>query len=144
MKYLFAVCTAVLIFAVVASAETQDREKGASVAALKAVIHVNFGEPKRQEQALANIENILKEVPKAEFEVVCHGDGLSLLEKNQAKHSDKVQALMKQGVRFVACENTMKKKSLDNDDLMAGTSTVPSGAVEVIRKQNEGYGYFKP
>ena len=51
---------------------------------------------------------------------------------------------MKQGVLFVACENTMKKKAIENDPLASGVSTVPSGAVEVLRKQQEGYGYFRP
>jgi intracellular sulfur oxidation DsrE/DsrF family protein len=55
-----------------------------------------------------------------------------------------VQALIKKSVRFVAFENTMKKKSLAKDDLVGGSTTVPSGAVEVIRKQSEGYGYFRP
>jgi len=110
---------------------------------LKAVVHVNFGDPERQKHGLNNIENILKEVGDAQIQVVCHGEGISLVEK-KAKLADSVQSLMKQGVRFVACENTMKKKSLSKDDLVAGTTTVPSGAVEVIRKQGEGYAYFRP
>lgn len=28
--------------------------------------------------------------------------------------------------------------------LLAGVTPVPSGAVEVLRKQHEGYAYFKP
>jgi intracellular sulfur oxidation DsrE/DsrF family protein len=51
---------------------------------------------------------------------------------------------MGKGVVFEACENTMKKKSLSKEDLLPGTKTVPSGAVEIIRKQSAGYSYFKP
>ena len=51
---------------------------------------------------------------------------------------------MKQRVRFTACENTMKKKSIAKEDLSPGVATVPSGAVEVLGKQQDGYGYFKP
>lgn len=111
---------------------------------LKAVIHVNFGDAERQKHGLNNIENLLKEASDAQIEVVCHGEGITLVERKQAKHTDLVQALLKKGVRFVACENTMQKKSLEKDDLVIGTATVPSGAVEVIRKQSEGYGYFRP
>ena len=111
---------------------------------LKAVIHVNFGDTERQEKGLENIKNILLEVEDAQIEVVCHGEGIILVVKKQAKHSELVQALMKKGVRFVACENTMKKKSLNKEDLVTGTTTVTSGAVEVIRKQSQGYGYFRP
>ncbi|MGV3484146.1 MAG: DsrE family protein [Planctomycetaceae bacterium] len=111
---------------------------------LKAVIHVNFADPARHEAGMNNIENILKDVSDAEIEVVCHSEGLTLLTKKRSGQTEMVSALMKRGVRFVACENTMRKKSLTKDDLIEGTLTVPSGAVEVLRKQSQGYGYFRP
>jgi len=111
---------------------------------LKAVIHVNFADPERQEDALGNIENILKAVPTAQIEVVCHGKGINLVVTKQSKHAEKLAAIIKQGVHFVACENTMKKKAIEKDALVTGVTTVPSGAVEVLRKQQEGSGYFRP
>ncbi len=48
------------------------------------------------------------------------------------------------GVSFVACENTLKDKSIPKDKLLAGVATVPTGAVEIISKQREGDSYFKP
>ena len=111
---------------------------------LKAVIHVNFDDAERQHSALGNLENILKEDPNAQLEVVCHGAGINLVQKSKGKHAEQVQSLMKQGVRFGACENTMRKKDISKDDLLAGVSTVPSGAAEVIRKQQQGYSYFRP
>ena len=38
----------------------------------------------------------------------------------------------------------MKKKNIDNADLLEGVTTVPSGAVQVIKRQHEGFGYFRP
>ena len=111
---------------------------------LTAVFHVNFGDAARQGHGLNNIENVLKEAEDAQIVVVCHGEGISLVEKSRTKNGDEIQALMKKGVRFVACENTMAKKSLEDDDLVPGTATVPSGAVEVIQRQSEGYSYFRP
>ena len=136
---------AVIGMSLAAIAITESRENSAQEkhTMLKAVIHVNFGDAERQDHGLKNIENILKEVGDAQIEVVCHGEGITLVEK-KAKVADSVQVLIKKGVRFMACENTMKKKSLGNEDLVTGTATVPSGAVEVIRKQNDGYGYFRP
>ena len=136
---LIGVCTALTVHA-----QTLDKAKQEEEAMLKAVVHINFGDVDRQEKGLENIKNILLDVEDALIEVVCHGEGIVLVAKKQAKHSDLVQALMKKGVRFVACENTMKKKSLNKEDLLNGTTTVPSGAVEVIRKQSQGYGYFRP
>jgi len=143
MKTLLALLTATLASTVVVGAATTNQDKGAT-AMLKAVIHVNFADPERQEDALGNIENILKAVPTAQIEVVCHGKGINLVVTKQSKHAEKLAAIIKQGVHFVACENTMKKKAIEKDALVTGVTTVPSGAVEVLRKQQEGSGYFRP
>lgn len=118
-------------------------KKGQSM--LKAVIHVNFADADRQKHGLKNIANILAAVKdKVEIEVVAHGGGISLVVKDQTKNAEEIEKLIKKGIRFVACENTMKDKSIKHQDLLPGVSTVPSGAVEIILKQQEGWSYFKP
>ena len=87
---------------------------------------------------------LVKEDPKAEVEVVCHSGGISLLVGTQTKHEAMVATLTKAGVKFVACENTMRQKSIRKEDLLPQSDTVPSGTVEVIRKQHAGFAYFKP
>ena len=112
---------------------------------LKVVVHVNFPESGVQGAGLKNVTNILKAAPDAQIEVVCHGAGIGLVEKARTEHAEAVEALVKKGVKFVACENTMRQKSIRKDDLLAGVGTVPSGAVEVVRKQQrDGFVYFKP
>ena len=111
---------------------------------LKVVVHNNFADSEQQKGGLRNISNILKSGEKATIEVVCHGAGIGLVVDGQSKHSDEVANLIKQGVRFVACENTLREKSIAKDKLLPNVETVPAGAVEVIRKQQNGYGYFKP
>ena len=111
---------------------------------LKAVIHINFTDSERQKHGLKNITNILKEEKGADIEVVCHGGGIGLLVKDQTDHADEVARLIKEGVRFAACENTLRDKSIPKENLLPDVTTVPAGAVEVIRKQQEGFGYFKP
>lgn len=111
---------------------------------LKAVVHVNFADAERQKAGLKNVANILKEVKGAEIEVVCHGGGIGLLVRDKSEHADEVARLVKEGVRFAACENTLRDTSIPKERLLPGVTTVPSGAVEVIRKQQEGFGYFKP
>lgn len=119
--------------------------EGDATAALRAVIHINFSDVEAQGRGLENIENVFKQVGDgATIEVVCHGPGINLLVKDDARHAKKVQELIDRQVHFVACENTMRKKSLSKDDLLEGVTTVPSGTVEVIRKQQEGFAYFKP
>lgn len=126
--------------------ESEDRAKAPDGGnpMLKAVIHINFDDGERQKHGLKNVANILKEVKGAEIEVVCHGGGIGLLVKGRSAYADEVARLIKKGVRFAACENTLRDKSIPKEDLLPGVATVPSGVVEVIRKQHGGYGYFKP
>lgn len=115
---------------------------------LRVVVHVNFAQTTREKLGLSNIENILKaagdEGLKAEVEVVCHADGIRLVEKARTELADEVAALAGQGVRFVACQNTMRQRSIRPEDLLPGVATVASGAYEVVRRQQDGYSYFKP
>jgi intracellular sulfur oxidation DsrE/DsrF family protein len=115
---------------------------------LRVVVHVDFAQTTHERQGLGNIANILKAAGddglKAEVEVVCHAEGIRLVEKARTELADDVAALIDRGVRFVACENTMRQRSLAPADLLPGVATVPSGAYEIVRRQQEGYSYFKP
>lgn len=113
-------------------------------AMLKAVIHINFSDSERQKAGLKNVTNILKEEKEAEIEVVCHGGGIWLLVKDKTDQHVAVAQLTEEGVRFVACENSLRDKSIPKENLLPDVTTVPSGAVEVIRKQQDGFGYFRP
>ena len=135
MKYLLILIATIGVFAAASAAVAP--EKG-ECPVLKAVVHISFDDLERQQHGLGNIDNILKEAPEAEVEVVSHGKGIGLVDGKQTEHAEKVLSLIKRGVRFVACENTMKKKAIKNGQLVAGVTSVPSGAVEVLSKQQEG------
>jgi uncharacterized protein len=116
--------------------------------AVKAVVHVNFAQSTHQAQGLKNVENILKTAADqgitAEIEVVCHADGIRLVHRVQTELATEVASLTAQGVRFVACQNTMRQRSMTEADLLPNVGMVPSGAFEVVRKQQDGFAYFKP
>ena len=118
---------------------------GPEAGPLKVVVHVNVAEPGLQGAGLKNVANLLKDAPDAQVEVVCHGAGLGLVETSRTEHAEAIEALIRKGVTFVACENTMRQKSVRKEDLLPGVGTVPSGALEVVRKQHrDGFAYFKP
>jgi len=150
MKRIFIVtvtltCLAALLGGAAAPGEENKPVPKGDPKMFKGVIHVNFSDAERQKHGLKNIANMLKEVgDKFEIEVVCHGSGIGLLVKDQSQHASEVERLSKMGVRFAACENTLREKTISKVSLLPGVVTVPSGAVEVIRRQQDGYGYFKP
>ena len=112
---------------------------------LNAVVHVNFSDPERQGHGLKNVENILNEVGNnAQIEIVAHGAGIVLVVQGESEHADKIQALIDRQVKFMACRNSLRDKSIAENRLLPGVQITPSGAVEVLRKQQEGFGYFKP
>lgn len=114
-------------------------------AMLRAVVHVNFGDAERQKHGLKNVTNVLKaEGGKAKVVVVCHGPGIALVVKDKSPDAAEVERLIKDGVKFEACENTLKDKGIPKESLVPGVTTVPSGAAEVVRRQQDGFGYFRP
>jgi uncharacterized protein len=142
LKTPFGLMVTGLALAMTPMAQAEDKPEGGP---LKVVVHVNFSESGNQGAGLKNVTNILKEAPDSQVEVVCHGAGIGLVEKARTDHAEAVEALIKKGVKFVACENTMRQKSIRKEDLLPGVGTVPSGAVEIVRKQQkDGYAYFKP
>ena len=111
----------------------------------KVVVHVNVSEPGLQGAGLKNASNILNEAPDTHVEAVRHGAGTGLVEKVRTDHAEAIEALIRKGVKFMACENTMRQKSICKENLLTEVSTVPSEAVEIVREQQkDGYAYFKP
>lgn len=108
------------------------------------MVHVNFAEADRQEAGLKNVAIILEEAPDTRVVVVCHGPGIGLVVESVTGLAGRVEPLVGRGVRVVACENTMRDRSIGMEELLPGVGTVPAGAVEIIRRQRDGYAYFKP
>lgn len=78
-----------------------------------------------------------------EVEVVVHGKALPLLERTNTKSAEKLRELAKNGVRFAACENTMKKRNVTKDMLLPFAITVDAGVAEPARRQEAGWSYLK-
>jgi intracellular sulfur oxidation DsrE/DsrF family protein len=93
---------------------------------------------------LNNVENVRAELgPKTELRVVLHGGGIHLVEKKTAFQVDRINQLISDGVQFVGCENTMRRKKIQKLELLPNIGTVPAGLAELIRKQSQGWSYLK-
>ncbi|MDO6435983.1 DsrE family protein [Cyclobacterium sp. 1_MG-2023] len=107
------------------------------------IFQVTKGEMKDQNKAIGQLNNILKALPKAEIEVICHGNALPMLLKTESQVKEGIADLQQRGVIFAACENTMKRAKVSKDDLIPGSITVPSGLAEIIIRQEQGWAYIK-
>jgi len=93
---------------------------------------------------LNNVENLRKSLgEKTEIEVVAHSKGLGLLLAKDNPLAERMKKLADEDVVFAACENTMRKKNVTNDQLVPFATTTDSGVAEVVRKQEAGWSYIK-
>lgn len=111
----------------------------------KVVIQVSDNDPMKWKLAMGNAKNVQKDLgmDKVDLEIVAYGPGIMML-KSQSQAATAVAALVNSGVKVVACENTMKSEKLTKKDMNAAVGYVPSGVVEIVHKQEQGYAYVRP
>jgi len=116
-----------------------------SAAKEKLVIQVSDGDAAKWNLALNNAKNVQQAcgADKVDIEIVTYGPGIGML-KMDSVVANRIDDSKKAGVSIVACQNTMKNMKLTADDMLPNTSYVPSGVVEIMKKQNEGYAYLRP
>lgn len=109
------------------------------------VIEVNVEGAENWSGILNNVENVRKtfEGESTDIEIVAHGKGLGLILRTNEALQDRLKKIADAGVRFVACENTMRRMNIKTEDLMPFAETVDSGVAEVVRKQEAGWSYVK-
>ena len=109
------------------------------------VIQVSDNDPGKWNLALNNAKNVQHDlgVDKTDIEIVAYGPGLNML-KLESSVANKVEDAKKDGVRIVACGNTMKAQKVSKDDLLPGVDVVPAGVIEIGAKQQLGWSYIRP
>jgi len=107
----------------------------------KAVYHVD--DPDAAPLALGNIANHLTASPGARIALVANGKGIHMLVAGD--YSTTIANLQAKGVRFIACNNSMRGFHINASQLVPGAVIVPSGAAELSRLQGQDhYAYIKP
>ena len=108
------------------------------------VMQLNTADTAVWSSTLGNIRNFQKIWPgKVTIEVVVHGKALNFLVTDKSHLVSEIEAMIKLGVVFNACENTMNKYGIRKDMLIPSASSVPSGVAELVMKQEEGWSYLK-
>ena len=109
-----------------------------------AIFGVSDDDTKKWNLTLGNIGNAIDGLgaDAADIELVVYGPGIAMLKKDSPV-ADKIAAAQKRGVRIYACQNSMRGYNLLLTDLAPGVGVVPSGVVELIRRQHAGYAYVR-
>lgn len=110
----------------------------------KIVFEITSADSVEQETMLRQIGNVGKDAPGTQIEVVCHGPAIQMLIKSKTLLAPMMEDLKnKQGVRFAACANSMRRNNIEPAQLVSVATVVPNGVMEVVAKQEDGWSYIK-
>ena len=110
----------------------------------RALFSVTDNDQARWTMILNNIQNQRDGVggEPVEVELVAYGPGIILL-KSDSPLKQRIADLVKSGVKVNACQNTMNVMKLTAPEMLTEIGYVPSGVVEVMRKQQQGWAYIR-
>jgi hypothetical protein len=116
----------------------------APVAKEQAIFAVSDADPQKWNLTLGNIANAIEGIGAdgADIELVVYGPGIAMLKKDSPV-AERIAAALKSGVHINACQNSMRAAHLEAADLAPGVGSVPSGVVELIRREHAGYAYVR-
>ncbi len=108
------------------------------------VFGVTSDDEKDWQITLGNTRNLLAGLKPdpVEIEIVAFAGGINMVKADSSVAAD-IAKLQEQGVKFVACQNSMRAHKLELKDLLPGLAPVPAGIVEVVTKQEQGWIYIK-
>jgi intracellular sulfur oxidation DsrE/DsrF family protein len=116
----------------------------AQVVRNRALFQVTDNDPARWNMILNNMTNLKEGVGSegVEVELIAYGPGILMLKADSpVKH--RIADAMKSGVHVNACQNTMTGMKLTPADMQPEIGYVPSGVVEVMKKQQQGWAYIR-
>jgi intracellular sulfur oxidation DsrE/DsrF family protein len=133
-----------LLLATVQSASAQSAG-GGNAQKTRVVMQVSDDDPGKWNMVMANARNLQKALGAAnvDIEIVAYGPGIGML-KAGSPVAARVREANADGVSLNACENTMAGQNLKKQDMNPAAGYVPSGVVEIVRKQQAGYAYLRP
>jgi intracellular sulfur oxidation DsrE/DsrF family protein len=139
-RVLFAAFFAALAVTLAPGANAQNQS-----ARNKVVVQVSDNDAQKWNLALNNAKNMQDDIGSdlLEIEIVVYGPGIGML-KGDSPVATRVADALKNGVKVVACENTMRAQKLVYADMLPKIGYVPAGVVELMKKQQEGYAYIRP
>lgn len=120
-----------------------------------AVFHIDENDPVKMNIVLNNAANVTKyyagQGQQVKIEVVAHGPGLHMLRDDTSPVKDRLADYVPSfpNINFSACGNTiagMTKKEGKAPPLIESDSiaVVPSGVVQIMIRQDQGWHYIRP
>ena len=128
-----------------ATGEAAKQPTHATKSVHKLVLQVSDVDPGKWNLALNNAENVQSDLgaKNVKIEIVAYGPGIGML-KSDSVVGNRIQDAIAAGIEVAACQTTMRKAKLTKDDMLPKLAYVPSGVVELMKREREGYAYIRP
>ena len=111
---------------------------------VKIVFDVTSSNPKVHKAAVRHVKAMSNAYPDSKFEVVMYSGAMEMALKDKSVVAEDIESLVKKdNIDFVICQGTMKRHKVTSSNLIEGVKSVPDGILEIVSKQNEGWGYIK-
>ena len=111
-----------------------------------AIYQLDNNDPKIIDKTIRNINNALNDprlIGKIQVELIAFGGGTDAYMLG-SKYEKDLKALVEKGVIVSQCNNTLKERKINRDQLYDFIAVVPSGNGELIIRQAEGWSVIKP
>lgn len=145
MKHVLTILAALVILIVGFNVVQSDAAEPDTAKKYRVVWQVTAKTPEQWDAMQLNVENFRESVGAANSEVtiIAHGSGIGMVQTSNAAQAERIKKLIAEGVKFKACENTLKRKKISKEEIMPGVGFVDSGVAEVVRLQTDGWAYIK-
>ena len=128
--------TAVVLFSYfIVSAQTKNH---------KIIFDLSSSDTSDYSSVIRQFNNILREAPDTELEVVCHGKAIYMMVKDSTAFEARMKDLKgKAKVYFKVCNNSMKRYGVTAAQLVPLAEVVPVSILELSEKQQQGWSYIR-
>lgn len=110
----------------------------------KIVFDLNNKDTAIHNTVLRQFNNVLKEAPGTELELVCHGQAIYMFVKDKLFFAEQIKELKSKGkVRFKVCANALRRYNVDQTLITELAEIVPTAIIELSTRQKQGWSYIK-
>jgi intracellular sulfur oxidation DsrE/DsrF family protein len=120
------------------------KKKPAAATKERVVIQVTSSDPKHWNHVLTTAKQLKSEYgdDKVDVAIIAIGPGVNMF-KEGSDVANRVENAVARKIFVIACGASMKSLNLEPDDLARHIFVVPSGAVEIVKRQRAGWTYLR-
>jgi intracellular sulfur oxidation DsrE/DsrF family protein len=111
---------------------------------VRVIFDVTSHDTLTHQSVLRHVEGMANAYPDAMLEVVIYGRAWPMVVSSGSPAAHIVAELtQRKNVTFKICGLAMERFGIESSELIRGVHVVPDAIIEIVGKQNEGWGYIK-